>query len=287
VSETVKAAVMRAMLRLLEPLVRLLLEAGIGVGEFNKLAKMAYVRAARDAQPEATPNISRIAVLTGIPRGEVAEILRRPEEYRVEPERGVQRAERVLQGWWKDADFCDASGEPAKLPLRGPRRSFAALVKSYAGDPRVLTLLKELLRVKAVRRLPDGKLEVLSRTFVTARWDSAGIEMVGNRVRDLLDTLVYNLKHPSSPRYARFVVNSQVDPRFVPLLLRDITQQSEVLADTFQDALNDPERIVRPARSAQDAHRISIGIFVTEEPTLVTTSSDSVPPPAKHPRKAG
>ena len=286
-SETVKAAVMRAMLRLLEPLVRLLLEAGIGVGEFNKLAKMAYARAARDAQPEATPNISRIAVLTGIPRGEVAEILRRPEEYRVEPERGVQRAERVLQGWWKDADYCDNDGTPSKLPLRGPRRSFAALVKRYAGDPRVVTLLKELLRVKAVRRLPDGKLEVLSRTFVTARWDSAGIEMVGDRVRDLLDTLVYNLKHPSSPRYARFVVNSEVDPRFVPLLLRDITQQSEVLADTFQDALNDPERIVRPARSAQDAHRISIGIFVTEEPTLVTTSSDSVPPPPKHPRKAG
>ena len=286
-SETVKAAVMRAMLRLLEPLVRLLLEAGIGVGEFNKLAKMAYARAARDAQPEATPNISRIAVLTGIPRGEIAEILRRPEEYRVEPERGVQRAERVLQGWWKDADYCDNDGAPSKLPLRGPRRSFAALVKRYAGDPRVVTLLKELLRVKAVRRLPDGKLEVLSRTFVTARWDSAGIEMVGDRVRDLLDTLVYNLKHPSSPRYARFVVNSEVDPRFVPLLLRDITQQSEVLADTFQDALNDPERIVRPARSAQDAHRISIGIFVTEEPTLVTTSSDSVPPPPKHPRKAG
>ena len=239
-SETVKAAVMRAVLRLLEPLVRLLLEAGIGVGEFNKLAKMAYARAARDAQAEATPNISRIAVLTGIPRGEVGEILRRPEEYRAEPERGVQRAERVLQGWWKDADFCDPNGEPSRLPLRGPRRSFAALVKRYAGDPRVLTLLKELLRVKAVRRLPDGKLEVLSRTFVTARWDNAGIEMVGDRVRDLLDTLVYNLKHPSSPRYARFIVNSEVDPRFVPLLLRDITQQSEVLADTFQDALMIP-----------------------------------------------
>ena len=54
-SETVKAAVMRAVLRLLEPLVRLLLEAGIGVGEFNKLAKMAYARAARDAQAGGDP----------------------------------------------------------------------------------------------------------------------------------------------------------------------------------------------------------------------------------------
>lgn len=286
-SETVKAAVMRAVLRLLEPLVRLLLEAGIGVGEFNQLAKMAYARAARDAAPEARPNISRIAVLTGIPRGEVAEILRRPEEYRTEPERGVQRAERVLQGWWKDADFCDGKGEPLKLPLRGPRRSFAALVKRYAGDPRVRTLLKELLRVKAVRRLPDRHVEVLSRTFATARWDNTGIEIVGERVRDLLDTLVHNLKHPSRPRYARFVVNAEVDPRYVPLLLRDITHQAEVLADSFQDALNDPDRNVRPSRSAQDAHRISLGLFVAEEPALVAPSSASPPTPTKRSRKAG
>lgn len=284
-SETVKAAVMRAVLRLLEPLVRLLLEAGIGAGEFNRLAKMAYARAARDAAPEASPNISRIAVLTGIHRGEVAEILKRPEEHPPELERGGQRAERVLQGWWKDSDFCDTHGEPLKLPLRGARRSFAALVKRYAGDPRVLTLLKELLRVKAIRRLPDGKLEVLSRTFATVRWDDAGIEITGERVRDLLDTLVHNLKHPSRPRYARFVVNAQVDPRFVPMLLRDITQQAEVLADSFQDALSDPERIVRPTRSAQDAHRISIGIFVTEEATLVPPSSAQLP--TRHPRKAG
>ena len=125
-SETVKAAVTRAVIRLLDPLVRLLLEAGIGVGEFNQLAKIAYARAARDAAPEVRPNISRIAILTGIPRSEVAEILRRPEEYGTEPERGVQRAERVLRGWWKDPDFCDGSGVPLKVPLRGSRRSFAA-----------------------------------------------------------------------------------------------------------------------------------------------------------------
>jgi hypothetical protein len=286
VSETLKAAVARAVLRLLDPLVRLLLEAGIGVGEFHQLAKMAYARAARDATEEARPNISRIAVLTGIPRGEVAEILKRPEEHPPEPERGGQRAERVLHGWWKDSDFCDANGDPAKLPLRGPRRSFAALVKRYAGDPRAATLLKELLRVKAVRRLPDGELEVLSRTFVTARWDNAGVEIVGERVRDLLDTLVHNLKHPSRPRYARFVMNGQVDPRYVPLLIRDITQQAEVLADSFQDALQDPERTVRPTRAAQDAHRIGIGIFVTEEATLVESSSESLKTSTKRRRKA-
>jgi hypothetical protein len=284
-SESLKSAVMRAVLRLLDPLVRLMLDAGIGVGEFHQLAKTAYARAARDAVLEARPNFSRIAVLTGIPRGEVATILRRPEENPPDPERGGQRAERVLQGWWKDGEFCGPNGEPLTLALRGPRRSFAALVRRYAGDPRVLTLLKELLRVKAVRRLPNGHIEVLSRTFVTARWDNAGIELVGERVRDLLDTLVHNLKHPSRPRYARFVVSAQVDPKYVPLLLRDITQQSETLADILQDDLYNPERTVRPSRAAQEAHRISIGIFVADEPTRIEPLPESLPTPTKRARR--
>ena len=285
-SETLKAAVLRAVLRLLHPLVRLLLEAGVGVGEFHQLAKLAYVRAAQDTTPGASPNFSRISVLTGIPRGEVAEILRRPEEGPPEAERGAQRAERVLHGWWNDTDYCDDNGEPLKLPLRGSRRSFSTLVKRYAGDPRVLTLLRELLRVKAVRRLPDGQLEVLSRTFATARWDNGGIAIVGERVRDLLDTLVHNLKHPSRPRYTRFVANAQVDPRYVPLLLRDLTQQAEVLADSFQDSISDPNRTIRPSRQTQDAHRLSLGIFITEEATLVEPSSEAIQAPAKRRRKA-
>ena len=45
-SESLKGAVRSAVLRLLHPLARLLLQAGVGVGEFTSLAKIAYVRAA-------------------------------------------------------------------------------------------------------------------------------------------------------------------------------------------------------------------------------------------------
>jgi hypothetical protein len=288
VSEALKTAVMRAVLRLLDPLVRLLLDAGIGIGEFHQLAKRAYVRAALEASTlKDKPNFSQIGVLTGIPRREIASLLENSDTQPPEVERGTQRAERVLRGWWNDPEFRDASGRPAILPLRGRRSSFTALVNRYAGDPRVRTLLQELLRVKAVRRLVDKRLEVLSPTFATVRWDGSGVEVVGERVRDLLATLVYNLKHPSRPHYARFVVNAQVDPRFVPLLMRDVTEQAEVLADSFEDALNDPERTVRPARIAQDAHRLGLCIFVVEEATLVEPAADRQSISARAGRKAG
>jgi len=287
VSQVLKTAVMRAVLRLLDPLARLLLDAGIGIGEFHELAKRAYVRAALDMSRKDKPNYSQIGVLTGIPRREVATLLENPDTGPPDVERGTQRAERVLRGWWNDPEFSDASGRPAILPLRGRRGSFTSLVNRHAGDPRVRTLLEELLRVKAIRQLADKRLEVLSPTFATARWDGGGIELVGERVRDLLATLVHNLKHPSRPRYTRFVGNAQVDPRFVPLLIRDLTEQAEVLLDSFDDALNDPERLVRPARSAQDAHRLGICIYVVEEPTLVDPVTETSSVTARRGRQPG
>jgi hypothetical protein len=272
-SETLKSAVLGAALRLLEPLAKLLLEAGVGVGEFHQLAKRAYVNAARDRAEEARPNVSRIAVLTGITRVEVASLLAMPAGEEPVAERGRHRAERVLHGWWHDAEFLGRDGKPATLPLRGAKRSFVSLVKRYSGDPRVATLLEELVRVKAVRQRTDGQLEVLSRTFVTARWDTQGIGIVGERVHDLLETLVHNLKHPNAPRYERFVVSTEVEPRFVPMLLRDVSEQADVLADSFQDSLNDPGRSVRPADGPQDARRVGLAIFIVDEPTTVEAAA--------------
>src|SRR5207249_2795950 len=80
-----------------------------------------------------------------------------------------------LSGWWNDSAYQDSSGSPAVLPLRGRGRSFAALVERYSGE-RVLaaSILDALLRVKAVRRTPDGRVQALSRSYATVRWNPDG-----------------------------------------------------------------------------------------------------------------
>jgi hypothetical protein len=261
-SGALKSAILKAAARMLEPVVRLTLEGGVGLAEFNQLVRQVYVRAAAQPSPEGKPNYSRISMLTGVSRATAAAILASTED--PPPERGVQRAERVLRGWWEDPQFCDQDGNPAVIPLRG-RRSFVALVNRYSGDPRVATLLKELLRVKAVRRLPGKRLEVLSRTVATARWDSEGVAMMGERVRDLLDTLMHNLKNASHPRYARFVLSNDIDPRYVPMLVRDMSEQTQALADSFEDALSNPDARVRP-RSSPGATRLGMAFYLIEEP---------------------
>jgi hypothetical protein len=279
VTESLKAAVQTAVLRMLDPLVRLLLAAGIGVGDFLSLVKVAYVRAARDqgreARGELRPNASRIAVVTGLTRGEVASMLAADTDERRTSERGRQRAERVLSGWWNDPDFQTPSGQPAVLPISGSRASFKALVTRYSNEPRVSPILDELLRVHAVRKLADGTVQALSRTYATVRWDADGIAALGEELREHCTTLLHNLEHPGQPRYVRRVVNAQLDPRYRPVLVRDIEEQFETVADSIDDALNDRRHTVTPARGGREAVRLGVAIYVFEEPVILQPAASA------------
>jgi len=273
-SASLKSAILAMLARVLDPLARMMLEAGIGIGEFVTVAKSAYVRAAREEGRRAggeikRPNISRIAVVTGLTRLEVASILAAGEAGPVAPDRGRQRAERVLAGWWNDPDFHDESGEPAVLPLRGARRSFQALVRLYSGERwRSVTILDELLRVKAVRQLPDGHLKALSRSYATVRWDPEGIASVGEQLAEHCETLLHNLKDPGHPRFVGRIVNSRVDPRYVPVLLRDLRESAEVFLTTEDSSLNYVGHTLNKeggAAAAGSPMRLGVTLYIFEE----------------------
>jgi hypothetical protein len=131
-----------------------MLKGGFGIGDLIRAAKRAYVHAAIAyvAPIGLRVNASRLSVITGLTRKEVTAIVNeikgaptaRPAEVK------EQRALRVLRGWKIDPRFCDKKGEPARLPLRGDRRSFAALVREYGGDVTPNSVLKELERINAV-----------------------------------------------------------------------------------------------------------------------------------------
>ena len=284
-SDALKRAVQSALMRLLQPLARWLLEAGIGVGEFVNLAKVAYVRAAveqgRSVAGNARPNISRIAVVTGLTRVEVASLLERGEAESPSSDRGRQRAERVLSGWWTDPEFLSVKGAPEILRLKGSRRSFSALCERYSGEKRSAPVLQELLRVGAVRAHSDGRLQALSRSCTMVRWDPAGVEAVGEQLRDHCATLLENLHHPTRARFARQVVNTQLDPRHAPMLIREIENSLGVRTDVLHETLNDP---THTARAGAPAMRLGVGVYVFEEAPAgegVSRESESTAPRQK------
>ncbi len=287
-NDALKMAVLRAAHQVLEPLASLLMETGHGVGDLNAVAKRAFVAAAQAAAPSSKRTVSRIASVTGLSRAEVARILADESEL-PQPATGTPRAERVLQGWWNDAQYQDYVGHPRKLPLQGATRSFAALAKKYSGDTVSAPILEELLRVKAVRQLPDGTVEALRRHVGLVRWSPQGLDTLSQRLRSHFESLLYNLRNPSRPHYERVVETSRLNPQYAARVIRDLTSQMEVIADTMDSELNDTE--VTEPHGSDRAMRLGVGFYLFEsadqnsesEPT--ESAATTRPRPAKGRKK--
>jgi hypothetical protein len=268
-SRNIKSAVDSATLRLLEPLARFLLEARIGIGEFSALARLAYVKAATQEALDGKPgriNASRIAAATGLTRVEVAALLAEERGAPPRKQRGRVRAERVLQGWWNDPQFHER-GLPARLARKGARRSFAALVKRHSGDSHnAASILEELLRSQAVREYPDGTLEAIRRTCVNVGWDEEGIEALGEELAEHIETLLFNLRHPDHPRFARRVICGQLDPHTARVVVPELAEQAEIFLEGAQDALNRPRHSSHARGSLHSPLKFAVSLQFFQAP---------------------
>ena len=288
-TEPLKRAVHQALLRMLLPLASLLLELGIGIGEFLSVAKLAYVRAARNQVKDARgamlrPNATRISVVTGLTRKDVASILAAGDDEPAVSPRGRHRAERVLSGWWSDSQFQDEFGRPAVLREQGPGKSFEALCERYSGDPRFSAILEELIRVRAVKQSADGRVAALSRTHATVRWDPEGVLELGEELAEHLQTLLHNLKNPTRPRIARRIFNARLDPHYAPMLIRDLEQQLTTFGESVDDAVNATQYTV-PEDEAHRTVKLGIGFYLFEGEGESPTTKLPAPPPGRGRRK--
>jgi Family of unknown function (DUF6502) len=153
---------------LLQDLAPRLIRAGITPRKIERIAAEACVLAASRASAFSSgrANISRIAVATGLTRPDVRNILSgtRSKGRVYEP-----RTIRVIRGWLSDVRFRGRYRLPAVLQLRGGKRSFAAVVKEYAGDVSTKAVLDELLRLNAVEVSDRGRVRLLAGTKIRGR----------------------------------------------------------------------------------------------------------------------
>jgi hypothetical protein len=190
-----KTYLSRALRLALRPVVHLLLRGGMSWKEAAELLKITFVEVATEEYGlHGRPtNISRVAILTGLSRREAGR-LRKLLAEETEPEfEGMNRATRVLTGWHLDPDFLDDAGRPRDLPLDGSAPSFAELAQRYGGDIAAVTLARELARHGAVAELDNGRLQVRKRYFMPSPLDPMAMLRAGAVLRDLGNTVAYNL----------------------------------------------------------------------------------------------
>lgn len=281
-----KAKVLDAVEAVFGPLAQLLVANGVGSPEAESLLRAVCVHAAANMETghRKRPNVSRVALVTGVDRAEVARILKRPP--RVDPEVDTRRhVNRVLAGWHGDRDFADGT-RPALLSIKArerKHRTFWSLVQRYAPGVYPGLILRELLRVRAVAKLDDGRVQVRMRQYRAGEFSDRSLREMGSRLRDLMRTMVDNAMGTHPPHICRAVETIDIDPTFLPLIRKMFADRSDALLSGIHEALKSS----RWRRSGQAHRRVRIGVtvFSHEEAPEERTSNETAKRAHKSPKK--
>ena len=267
-SEPANKVLLAAAVRVLIPLVRILLRNGVAYGALADLLKWVYVHvASQDCRiPHKKLSVSRIAVVTGLPRKEVTKLASEPRPEDGKAQAQYNRAARVVSGWVRDTVFSGPDGQPADLPLEGGGASFTALVHCYAGDVPVKAVLDELTRVDAALMLKDGRVRLAAREYVPNRGEEEKIAILGTDVADLIRTIDHNIKVPPEESRLQLKVSYDNLPLDVLPRLRWLgKERARALLGEMDRWLAGHDRDVNPAATGHGRVRAGLGIYYFEE----------------------
>jgi hypothetical protein len=231
-SDHLKETTLFALERVVDPLVYLMFDAGITVREFCRLIRERAVRSAvtRVKRESGRSSNSRVAIITGLARAEVARILN-VEDVSSGTRPGRHPARRVLAAWYANRQFLGANGDPAILPIFGRRRSFEQLVALNSGGIPVRAMLDQLAQMNAVEILAGQRVKAKSRVPIFKGMTSTAIANLGERAGDLLRTLGGNIRATTNPLFEETAVLNDVDITAAPLVRRQIAEQGAAFID--------------------------------------------------------
>ena len=267
-ANVLKEQVLQSSRHLLRPLVRFLLKSGVTYAEFADACKDVYVDVARqDYGLQGRPtNNSRVAMLTGLSRREVARVRDRllegiPEQEQLQSSRISQ----ILSGWHLDPEFLGQNGRPKDLSPTGPLGSLSALLKRYAGDLPHGAIRKEMLQRGLVEELDNGDVRVLKRDYVYSSVDPEIVRQMGVALHDHAATLEHNLdeSRKSDARFEGIADNGAVSVRAVRAFHQLVAERGMEFLQTVDAWLsnNEVDATQNPGRKV----RLGVGVYMIHE----------------------
>ena len=267
----VKRDLLAAFRSLMTPLIRILLRSGITFQEFGGVLKDVYVSVcAREMNlPGRKMTLSRVAIATGLPRREVAKIVRNEGRTQWGVWSNAGLAASVLEAWHTDAQYLAPYGYPRDLKIDGTDvvPTFEDLVRRFSTDVPHEVLIGELIRVGAARVLEGGQyLRVQKRTYIPTDMTAEMIQIFSQAVRRYIETVDYNLGRGKSQakRFDRMVYPDE-GLRVVDI---DVFQQEirEYLETVIQEIDQKSATYPRPEKKrGEQAVQVGVGIYFYQE----------------------
>ncbi len=145
------------VLRVLQPLVRLLVRNGVTYTVLAAALKRLFLDAAQQelAQRGMATTDSAVSLLSGVHRRDVRELTRAAPQASA-PSAPLGLAAQVVARWMNQPEFGNAQGQTRVLPKSGGAGSFDALVAGVSRDVRPRAVLDELLRLGVVQDTAAG-----------------------------------------------------------------------------------------------------------------------------------
>jgi hypothetical protein len=245
------------------------MEVGLGVGDLQALTEKAFVAAAQNAlAEEGAPqpdNAARIALRTGLYRHTVNNLLSMAGSQGVRTKPFQNFSVRVMRGWRSLPDYCEASGSPLILPVRGEPPSFHSLTKATIGEDLPPSLiLQDLQRVGAVKAVAKGHVQLIRNIYGNGSWDVAQIAEMGEELRDHVRALVQLLQQRDPPPLRRFIVHPGLHGESAAILEREISRGANVLFNVHQRAI---EQVSESTKNTPgQKHRLTASVVIMREP---------------------
>lgn len=277
-----------ALRRVLGPIVKLLIRAGISYDEFVDLARGVYAETAiRDCtQRTDPPTRERVARLTGLTRQQVDYYIDDKDALPTAAPTLARVIAQVLHKWHTDPQYLGPYGIPLELEFDvPPGRSVQSLVAEV--DPKASPgqVLEELLRAGSVTYSGEKHLRAIKRWFIPLEaFSPHRMEYFGDSLTHLAETLEYNfsLGNAEDKRLERFVFADKGLPRE---LLPSFEAHARERAVQFLAEIDDWLSRYTRAESRGVGPRVDAGINVflyLDPPSDKRPLSGLVRPPRTH-----
>ncbi len=219
----------KALKKILKPVINLLIYKGITYPVFNEIVKELFVHTAEtnfelDGKKQTD---SRINFLTGIHRKDVKR-LRNQTTNIDEDSTHLSLSALLFSRWLGDPTYSDKQGNPLTLPRlikKGGNQSFEGLVISVNKDIRSRAILDEWLNMKVVYLDKNDHVCLNKLAFVPQQDYQEKTWFFGENCHDHLAACVNNLKDDTTPFLERAVYYDQLTAQSV----KELAELSEEL----------------------------------------------------------
>ncbi len=257
---TNKRTLVTAVRTMLRPIARLMIALGFSARDFMEVTKTVYTEVATQEYGKRgrNTNISRVALLTGLTRREVARLRRVTSHDPLDLGDPMVPVGRVLSSWYQDSKYLDEDGKPLVLSLSP---TFKELVEKHRGDIPATTVIKELQEHNSIA-IEGNRVTVLSRYFMPFELDDQALERFGRVMGDIGNAITQNLL-ASNPEHATFegrAVHELVSAESAEAFRKFLDRRGMEFLEEIDDWLSDHAQATEGPTT-----RLGVGIYTIGE----------------------